>query len=207
MFFNLIFKTDLLPLCYKHNIMAKQAMKISEYNYNKLKEMEGATWNNKVMTLFSIVEPYMPYIEYSETNKSIKVEQSTKELVDSFRITLGESRDNIITRAFLILDELNNASANDYWITFKIVNPYNNSLVISGQLEYNSKEISFNYGGNVFRGKLPPIYIANGEDLTKELYLWQDVLDWNRITDLILKNHNGSFEEKTTNYILTVNDI
>lgn len=187
--------------------MAKRPIKISEYNYNRLKEMEGATWNDKVKVLFSIVEPYMPFVEYSETSKSIKVEQSTIDKIDQFRVSLGESRDTILTRAFIILDELNNTSADDYWIPFKLTNIYNNSLVIEGQIEYNSKELSFNYRGNVFRGKLPPTYISDGKDLTKELYLWYDNLNWSRIISLILENQDNFFEEKADDYILSVNYI
>lgn len=188
--------------------MSKKAvMTISQYNYDKIGKLEGATWNDKIRTLFSIVEPYMPYIEYTEKNKSVKVETSTREYIDSFKITIGESRDNILTRAFMILDEINNTSSEDYWIPFKITNRYNKSLVIDGQIEYNSKELSFNYRGNVFRGKLPPSYIVEGNDLTKELYLWHDNLDWDKIVKLIIENYNMDFVKETDNYVLIINSI
>ena len=184
----------------------KIVMTISQYNYDKLQEMEGATMNDKIKTLFSIVEPYMPMVEYTEKNKAIKVEISIRDHVDSFRITIGESRDNILTRAFMILDEINNTSAVEEWISFKLTNPYNNLLVIEGQLEYNSRDLSFNYRGNVFRGKLPPTYIMNGKDLTKELYLWHDNLNWNEIERLLIENVDNHTILEDKNYTLEINN-
>lgn len=180
-------------------------MTISQYNYDRLQEIEGATMEDKIKTLFAIVKPYMPNVAYTEKNKTLKVNPSTKEFVDMFRITIGESRDTILTRAFLILDEINNTSAEELWIPFKITNPYNNLLVIDGQMEYNLKELSFNYRGNLFRGKLPPTYIVNGKDLTKELYLWYDNLKWNEIIDIIYNNPNDPFTYETSSYILEIN--
>lgn len=192
----------LLPSSYKKNIMSKKiAMTISQYNYDKLQELEGATMNDKIKTLFAIVAPYMPEIKYTEKNKSIKVEPSTRDLVDVFRITIGESRDNILTRAFLILDEIQKHSSLEEWTPFKLTNPYNNLLVIEGQFEINSKELSFNYRGNVFRGKLPPTYIIEGKDLTKELYLWYDNLNWFEIQEKIQSAENF----KGPDYILEIN--
>lgn len=186
--------------------MAKQrSMSISTYNWQKLKEIEGSTMGDKIKTLFAIVEPFMPEVLYTEKNKGVKVEQSTIDMIDSYRITLGESRDNIITRAFLILDEINNTSQEECWIPFRITNPYNNSLVIEGQIEYNSKELSFNYRGNVFRKKLPPTYIVNGNDLTKELYLWHDNLEWVEIINIIITHARVQHSVKSKDYILDVN--
>lgn len=183
----------------------KVTMTISQYNYDRLQKLDGATMEDKVKTLFAIVEPFMPQIAYTEQNKTLKVTSSTKEFVDTFRITIGESRDNILTRAFMVLDEINKSSAEDFWIPFKITNPYNNLLIIEGQLEYNSKELSFNYRGNVFRGKLPPTYIVNGVDLTKEMYLWYDNLDWTELSNIMLQHSADSIKHESSNYILEVN--
>jgi len=183
----------------------KTVMTISQYNYDKLQKVEGATMNDKVMNLFKIVEPFMPMVEYTEKNKSLKVEGSTREYVDGFRISLGESRDNILTRAFMILDEINKSSVESFWIPFLIKNPYNNLLVIDGQLEYNNRELSFNYRGNVYMGKLPPSYIVDGNDLTKELYLWYDNLNWNEIISLILYHKDGKHIINEKDFVLEVN--
>ena len=183
----------------------KTTMTISQYNYDRLQELDGATMEDKIKTLFAIVEPFMPNVAYTEKNKTLKVTPKTKESVDSFRITIGESRDNIITRAFMILDEINNTSEEEFWIPFKITNPYNNLLIIDGQLEYNSRELSFNYRGNIFRGKLPPSYIVNGNDLTKELYLWHDNLDWIELSNLLLQHSNSPAKLENPNYILEIN--
>ena len=183
----------------------KTVMTISQYNYDKLMELDGATMNDKINNLFAIVAPFMPNVQYSEKNKGIKVNISTRDNVDVFRISLGESRDNILTRAFLILDELNSTQSVEEWVSFKLTNPYNNLLVIDGQLEFNSMEFSFNYRGNVFRKKLPPSYIVNGTDLTKELYLWYDRLDWWEISSIITENTENYVKVERDDFILEVN--
>ena len=187
--------------------MKKSNIKISQYNWEKIKQFEGGTMNDKLNNLITIVEPLMPFVEYTETGKNIKVYPSTLEKLESFRISYGESRDNILTRMLLMFDEINNTSAIEEWIPFKITNKYNNLLVIEGQLEFNSREISFNYRGNVFRGKLPPTYIADGKDLTKELYLWYDDLDWANLKQLLLENVNNQVLIEDNSFILEINNI
>ena len=178
-------------------------VKISEYNWKKIKQFEGATMDDKLNTLINVVGPLMPFVEYTETGKNIKIYPSTMELLDSFRISYGESRDNIITRMLIMFDEINNMV--EEWIPFKITNRYNNLLIIDGQLEVNSKEFSFNYRGNVFRGKLPPSYIVGGNDLTKALYLWYDDLDWHKIQDYILECADGAVTIEEDSFILKIN--
>lgn len=185
--------------------MKPQVTKISKYVKDNIDRIDGSTMDAKVNNLISAVEHMMPFVEYNVERSSMKLYPKTLERLDTFKISNGESRDNILTRMVITLDEMNNTSATDEWILFKLTNPYNNSLVISGQLEYNSKEISFNYRGNVFRGKLPPTYIANGTDLTKELYLWYDRLDWREIADLICENIEKPAKIERSDFTLEVN--
>lgn len=187
-------------------MVKKTNVKISKNNWERLQEIEGGTIDKKLNVLMDIVEPHMPFVDYSTEFKSIKAYTDTLERLDGFHITGSESRDNILTRAFIMLDELNNTTPIE-WIPFKIINRYNKLLVIDGQLEYNTKEYSFNYRGNIFKGKLPPTYVVQGKDLTKELYLWYDNLDWVKITNLILENVDVDFEYEADNYTLIVNSI
>lgn len=168
--------------------MIRQITKISEDNHHKLKKIDGGNMDTKLNTVMDIVDPIMPFIEYSNNLKSVKLSNETLERLDTYRITATESRNNILTRLLIALDEMTNVSEEEEWISFKLTNPYNKKLIIDGQIEYNSKELSYNYRGNVFREKLPPAYIVGGEDLTKELYLWFDNLDWRWIVNKILEN-------------------
>lgn len=185
--------------------MKPQVIKISKYVKEKLDEIKGGSKDTKVNNLMDIVDSSMPFVEYSPEKTSIKLLPETLERLDSFRITQGESRDAILTRMVIALDEMNNTSSIEEWVSFKLTNPYNNLLVIDGQLEYNSLEFSFNYRGNVFRKKLPPSYIVNGTDLTKELYLWYDRLDWREIADIICENIENQVRVERGDFILEVN--
>ena len=187
--------------------MKYQVLKINENNHEALKEIDGGNTDKKLNVLMDIVDPIMPMVDYSDSKKSIKVYSDTAERLDSFKITAPESRDNILTRMLIALNELNNTSAVEEWIPFKITNKYNDLLVIDGQMEYASREMSFNYRGNVFRRKLPPNYIINGKNLTKELYMWYDDLDWNRIIDLLLEHVDDQTIIEENSYILEINDV
>jgi len=185
--------------------MKKINVKINENNWKLLKEFEGGTMDKKLNVLMDIVEPFMPIIQINNNSKNIKCWEDTYERLDSYQLTRGESRDNIITRMLITFAELNNTTAIE-WIPFKITNKYNDSLVIDGQIEYNSRELSFNYRGNVFKGKLPPTYVVDGKDLTKELYLWYDDLDWEEIIKLLIRNVDNQTVVEQDSFILEIND-
>ena len=194
---------DLYILNIKYYLMKKQIIKVQRNIINALREIEGGTYDKKVNVLMDAVDSEMPFVKYTQETSSMTLYPDTLKRLDAYRITYTESRNNILTRLLIALDEINNTSADEFWIPFKITNKYNNLLVIDGQLEYNSKEISFNYRGNIFREKLPPTYVVDGKDLTKELYLWYDDMDWNEIIQIISDNPDPDKYEKS-NYILDV---
>ena len=185
--------------------MKKQITKINRNNWVKLKELDGSTIDKKLNILMDRVGQDMPFVDYSTEMKSINVYEDTLKRLDGFHITHNESRDNIITRLLLMADSPDLTK----FVPFKITNPYNNLLVLEGQLEINSKEISFNYRGNIFMGKLPPSYVVEGKDLTKELYLWYDNLNWSDIIDKIVfctsSEEDLPFKNTYPNYVLEIN--
>ena len=184
--------------------MVKQKIiHISENNWKQLKEIDGGTMDKKLNVLMDKVESVMPFVDYSTNNKSVKLYSDTIERLDGFHITENESRDNILTRMLLCLESLEQSDIQ--WIPFKLTNSYNKLLVIDGQLEYNSKNISFNYRGNIYNGNIPSPYIVNNEDLTKELYLWYDNLNWTEIIDIICQNISNPNYTRNNDYILEVN--
>jgi len=191
--------------------MTTTNIKISKYARDQLQDIDGGIMDTKLNTLMDIVEPFMPFVPYTDERANIKTERKTLERLDKFRITSTESRDSIITRMLIMLDELNNTSPDDdvvdEFISFKLTNPYNNLLVLEGQIEYNTRTISFNYRGYIYLGKLPKEYIVEGKDLTKELYIWYDNLDWNGITIKLLENVDEQTLIEDKDYILEVNNV
>lgn len=186
----------------------KTITKINACNWERLQEIEGGTIDRKLNKLMDIIESEMPFVEFNTEMKSINVYTDTLERLDGFHLTMSESRDNILTRMFIALDEINNTSNEvEEYISFKLINPYNNLLVLEGQIEYNSNVITFNHRGYVYLGKLPKEYIVDGKDLTKELYIWYDNLDWNRITNLLLKNVDEQTIIEDKDFILEINNV
>lgn len=186
-------------------------IKITKNNLDKLNEIRNGTGTmdstlNKIM---DYVDPFMPLVNYSADLSSIKLSTETLERIDTFHISNTESRNNIITRLLIAFDELNNTSSEivDEYISFKLTNPYNNLLVLEGQIEYNTRIISFNYRGYIYLGKLPKEYIVDGKDLTKELYVWYDNLDWNGITNKLIENVDEQTLIEDKDYILEVNNV
>lgn len=186
-------------------------IKITKNNFDKLNEIRNGTgtMDSTINKIMDQVDSFMPLVNYSTDLSSIKLSTETLERIDTFHISNTESRNNIITRLLIAFDELNNTSSEivDEYISFKLINPYNDLLVLEGQIEYNSKVITFNHRGYVYLGKLPKSYIVDGKDLTKELYIWYDNLDWNEITNLLLKNVDEQTIIEDKDFILEINNV
>ena len=86
--------------------MKQTNIKISKYVRNQLEIIDGGTFDKKLNNLMDIVENIMPFVEYTDERTNIKTNSKTVERLDTFRITSTESRDNIITRMLIMLDEL-----------------------------------------------------------------------------------------------------
>ena len=187
--------------------MKAQIIQINKSTKDKIDAIEGSTVDRKINKIIDLVEPIMPFNDYTDKTSSIKLHPDTLERIDMLKISKSESRDNVLLRLLFAFEEFNNTSTTEEWISFKLTNPYNNQLVIEGQLEYNSRELSFNYRGNLYRGKLPRSYVVDGKDLTKELYLWYDNLDWNRIINLLIENVDNQTVVDDKDFSLEINDI
>jgi len=186
--------------------MKKQIVKINKNIIEHLKEIDGGTYDKKVNVLMDIIDKEMPFVKYTQEQGSMTLYPDTLKRLDSYRITYTETRNNILTRMLIALDEMNNTVSEEF-ISFKLTNPYNNLLVIDGQLEYNTRELSFNYRGNTYINKLPANYIVEGQDLTKELYLWYDNLNWQEIINLLIENVDNQTVIDKKDYSLEINDI
>lgn len=186
-------------------------IKITKNNFDRLHEIRNGkgTMDSTLNKIIDEVKPILPDVRYSTDLSSVKLSTGTLQRIDKLRITETESRNNIITRILLAFDELNNTSSEivDEYISFKLTNPYNNLLVLEGQIEYNTRTISFNYRGYIYLGKLPKEYIVDGKDLTKELYMWYDNLDWNGITNKLIENVDEQTLIEEKDFILEINNV
>ena len=78
--------------------------------------------DEKLNTLINVVEDQMPQIILADNTKNVKCFEDTYDRIDSYRLTKGESRDNIITRMLIMFDEMNNTVSTEF-ISFKLTIP------------------------------------------------------------------------------------
>lgn len=163
-------------------------IKVSETSWKRLKNSNKGSIDKSLNILMDLVENEMPNVEYSDDNlKSINVYKDTVERLDTFRISDTESRNNIITRLFLALDELDNSE--EIEIQFKLTSPINNKLYIIGVV--TSKEI----------------HILGNSDDTLEFKAWKKILDWREIRELCLNHKDERISFNKTNYRIDINYI
>ena len=83
--------------------------KIHKINKNRLKEYDGEIYDDKVTTLLNIVEDEMPIIEIDNSPiSSIYLKEETLDRIESYRLTEGESIENILMRMILLSKTINN---------------------------------------------------------------------------------------------------
>lgn len=154
-------------------MVKKINMKLNEYSYNKLKNFNDGNIDKNLNLLMDIVETEMPKIKYSEKTKTVNAYSDTYERLDKFRITLGESRDNIITRMLIMYDEINNVA--EEYVSFRLTSTMNHNLIATGYIE----------GGELYcKPKLP--YKVKNKDMTVEFESWFKLLNWDEIIKLCL---------------------
>lgn len=173
-----------------------KTVKMDSKIYRKLKNIDKEdSIDRNLNKIINIVENEMPKVQYSSETKSVKLHEDTLETLDKFKITVGESKDTIITRLLLMYDKINNFADEDL-ISFKLTSTVNPKLKLTGGL--NEYEI-------VPDVSLERKHIVKKEDLTVEFRAWIKLLDWEEIQDLVLVNANEHKIYKRPNYILEIN--
>ena len=162
----------------------KKNVKLNEYTYSRVKNLSDASIDKNLNLLMDKVEDKMPIIPYGEKTRSVSAYSDTYEKIDSFRITLGESRDNIITRMLLIYDELDEPEVIE--IPFKLTSPLNKKLILEGVTNLNEITILT-------------------EDNSTEYVAWQKLLNWNEIISLIQKHQGEMVSFTKPNYKIDIN--
>ena len=178
-------------------------VKVNKNNWQRLKTFSDNSMDKNLNLLMDIVERDMPFVNFADERTTINCYEDTYERLDSFKISVGESRDNIITRMFICFDELNNTET---WIPFKLTSRVNKKLIVTGEVGLNSEDMFFNEGNEIYGLKLPSTYIVGGEDLTDEYISWVGSINWTEIKKIVLDHCNEEYVNlKTQSSIIDIN--
>ena len=158
-------------------------MKISETNWKKIKDFDGGLMDTKVNALIDSVENQMPIVKFSEKTKSVKCYPSTMERIDGFRISFGESRDNIITRMLMVHEEANPVELE---IPVRLTSPLNKNL-------------------ELYCFITPTDVVKADDDDSPEFKAWEKLLDWNEIKELALNHSDEQISFSKPNYRIDIN--
>ena len=167
-------------------MVKKINMKLNDYSYHRLKHLSDASIDKNLNLLMDMVEKEMPLIPYSDDTHTVTAYEDTYERLDSFRITFGESRDNIITRLLIAYENVEGIQETE--IPFKLTSPLNTKLFIEGAI--TRKEI----------------HIFN-KDNSLEFTAWEKLLDWQEIHSLVLEHGNERISFNKTHYRIDINYV
>ena len=85
-----------------------KSIRISHSMKQTFKDMDG-TYDNAVNELIDTVEDYMPLVDLSdESSVIINLEDNTVDRINSFKLSKGESIENILIRMLILSQVLNN---------------------------------------------------------------------------------------------------
>lgn len=164
-----------------------KVVKLNKNNRDRLKSIREDSIDRNLNYLMDKVEGEMPFVRYTDMMTSVNLHDNTVERLDSFRISNGEARDNIITRMIIAYDNLEE-EIQEFFIPFRLTSTLNRKLQLCCMLELNSLKIVFDEGYGVYGEALSNIYIVNGEDLSVEYKSWIDMLNWEDIRNIVQEN-------------------
>lgn len=164
--------------------MKKINIKINQWTYDKIKNLDDNSIDKNLNLLMDIIEEQMPAVNYGEKTKTINAYEDTCQRLDSFKLTLGESRDNVITRMLILFDEINNFAEME--IPFKLTSPLNQDLVLEGMVTSNGVSILT-------------------EDDSVEYKAWLKLLNWEEIRSLVLEHEDERITLNMLDYRLDIN--
>ena len=85
-----------------------KSIRISHSMKQTFKDMDG-TYDNAVNELIDTVEDYMPLVDISdESSVIINLEDDTVDRINSFKLSKGESIENVLIRMLILSQVLNN---------------------------------------------------------------------------------------------------
>ena len=165
----------------------KKVIKISERNWQKLKDLQIGSMDKTLNIIMDNVEDIMPFVEYSDDSmKSVNIYKDTFNRINSFRLTDTETKETIVTRLLIAFDEINNFA--EFQIPFKLTSPLNQKLVLEGVV--TSTGISV---------------LTKNKSL--EYNAWIKLLDWEEIRSLVLDNEDERISFNKPNYRIDINYV
>ena len=88
-----------------------KSIKLSHDSKNAIKHYGGKTYDESVNQLIDTVQDYMPLIDYTDSSRVVvNLKEDTVDRLNSFRLSNGESAENIIIRMLIISQVLNSNS-------------------------------------------------------------------------------------------------
>lgn len=85
-----------------------KSIRISHSMKQTFKDMDG-TYDDAVNELIDTVEDYMPLVDLSdESSVIINLEDDTVDRINSFKLSKGESIENVLIRMLILSQVLNN---------------------------------------------------------------------------------------------------
>ena len=88
-----------------------KSIRVSHSSKNAIKEYSNGSYDDNINQLMDLVEDYMPLVDLSdESSVIVNLKEDTVDRIDSFRLTKGESLDNIIVRLLVMAQVLNNSN-------------------------------------------------------------------------------------------------
>lgn len=87
-----------------------KSIKLSHDTKNAISQCEGKTYDVQINNLIQEVADYMPLVDYDDTSSTvIKISDDTVERIKSFKLSNGESVENILIRMLIISQILNSS--------------------------------------------------------------------------------------------------
>ena len=88
-----------------------KSVRVSHSMKNAIKEYSDGSYDKNINQLIDYVEDYMPLVDLSDDSSVIiNLDESTVDRINSFKLSNGESMDNILIRMMIMAQILNNSN-------------------------------------------------------------------------------------------------
>lgn len=95
----------------KSYVINMKSVRVSHSMKNAIKEYANESYDKNINQLIDYVEDYMPLVDLSDDSSVIiNLEESTVDRINSFKLSNGESVDNILIRMMVMAQILNNSN-------------------------------------------------------------------------------------------------
>ena len=78
-----------------------KSVSVSHSTKERLKQFDGETYDESINTLIDEVDEFMPLIDYTKSITSLSLNEDTMRRLKEYRLSYGESYDNIIIRLMI----------------------------------------------------------------------------------------------------------